>query len=64
MTQKDVIDILKDMRKEKVTSKQIVQYAKTISYAPSESTLRKQIGILRKNNILKYNRFDKTYKFA
>ena len=52
------------MRKEKATSKQIVKHAKTIAYSPSESVIRKQIGALVKNNILKYNSIDKTYRFV
>ena len=63
MTQKEVINILKKIRKEKATSKQIVLYAKTIPYSPSESAIRQQIGALVKNKILKYNRIDKTYTF-
>ena len=64
MTQKDIITILKNMRKEKVTSRQIIQHAKTIPYSPSESVIRKQIGALVKKNILKYNKIDSTYRFA
>ena len=64
MTQKDVINIIKNMRKEKATSKQIVKHAKTIAYSPSESVIRKQICALVKNNILKYNSIDKTYSFV
>ena len=64
MTQKDVINILKNMRKEKVTSRQIVRHAKTIPYSPSESAIRKQICALVKNNVLKYNKIDNTYRFA
>ena len=62
MTQKDLINILKNMRKEKVTSRQIVRHAKTVPYSPSESVIRKQLHALVKNNILKYNQIDKTYR--
>ena len=62
MTQKDVILIIKNMKKKKATSKQIIQYSKTIMYSPSESVIRKQLQALVKNNILKYDIIDKTYR--
>ena len=43
--------------KEKVTSNQIIQHAKTIANSPSESTIRKQLQSLVKNKILKHNIF-------
>ena len=64
MTQKDVINIFKNMKKEKVTSRQIIRHAKTIPYSHSESVIRKQIGALVKNNILKYNKIDNSYRFV
>lgn len=62
MTQREVIRIIKNMRKEKATSRQIVQYSKTIAHSPSESVIRKQLKALVKNNILKYDLIDKTYR--
>ena len=64
MTQKEVILIIKNMKKKKATSKQIVQYAKTIMYSPSESVIRKQLQALVKNNVLKYDIIDKTYRLV
>ncbi|MGD1835334.1 MAG: hypothetical protein ACPKQO_06395 [Nitrososphaeraceae archaeon] len=64
MTQKDVINIIRDMHKEEVTSNQIIQHAKTIANSPSESTIRKQLQSLVKNKILKHNIAERTYSFA
>ena len=64
MTQKDVINIIKDMRKQEVTSNQIIQHSKTIANSPSESTIRKQLSTLVKNKILKHNISEMTYSFV
>ena len=64
MTQKEIINIIKDIHKENVTSNQIIQHSKTIPHSPSESTIRKQLASLVRKKILKYNISEMTYSLT